>query len=56
MPDDMRAAKRSRTGFKGIGLLASAPEKKNLKRELRRAGADYILEDFESLKKIFESN
>jgi phosphoglycolate phosphatase-like HAD superfamily hydrolase len=55
MPDDMRAAKRSRTGFKGIGLLASAPEKKNLKTELGRAGADFIVDDFESLKKIFES-
>jgi beta-phosphoglucomutase-like phosphatase (HAD superfamily) len=55
MPDDMLAAKRSRTGFKGIGLLASAPEKENLKTELRRAGADFIVEDFEALKKIFES-
>jgi phosphoglycolate phosphatase-like HAD superfamily hydrolase len=56
MPDDMLAAKRSRTGFKGIGSLVSAPEKENLIKELSRAGADFIVEDFEALKKIFESN
>lgn len=56
MPDDMLAAKRSRTGFKGIGSLVSASDRDNLKRELNRAGADYIVEDFEALKKIFESN
>lgn len=56
MPDDMLAAKRSRTGFKGIGLLVSAPDRENLKIELNRAGADYIVEDFEALKKMFESN
>jgi len=55
MPDDMIAAKRSRTGFKGIGVLASATEKENLKRELNRAAADKIVDDFEALKKIFES-
>jgi phosphoglycolate phosphatase-like HAD superfamily hydrolase len=56
MPDDMLAAKRSRTGFKGIGCLASAPNRENLKRELSQAGADDIVEDFEALKKIFASN
>jgi phosphoglycolate phosphatase-like HAD superfamily hydrolase len=56
MPDDMLAAKRSRTGFKAIGLLVSAPDRENLKKELNRAGADDIVEDFEALKKIFESN
>ncbi len=54
MPDDMLAAKRSRTGFKGIGLVVSAPQKENLKKELMHAGADYIVEDFEVLKKIVE--
>jgi FMN phosphatase YigB (HAD superfamily) len=56
MPDDMLAAKRSRPGFKAIGLLVSAPDRENLKRELSRAGADDIVEDFDSLKKIFESH
>jgi len=52
MPDDMQAAARSRFGFKSIGLLISAPDKSSLKKNLLRAGADYIIEDFESLKKI----
>ena len=52
MPDDMQAAARSRVGFKGIGILISAPDKSSLKKNLLRAGADYIIEDFESLKKI----
>ena len=52
MPDDMLAAARSRVGFKSIGILISAPDKSSLKKKLRQAGADYIVEDFESLKKI----
>ncbi len=52
MPDDMQAARRSRTGFKGIGMLLSASEKETLKRNLSRAGADYIVEDFSALKKL----
>lgn len=53
MPDDMLAAARSRYGFKSVGILVSAPDKKALKKELQRAGADYLVEDFEALKKIF---
>jgi phosphoglycolate phosphatase-like HAD superfamily hydrolase len=52
MPDDMLAAAHSRTGFKSIGILISAPDKSSLKKILRQAGADYIVEDFESLKNI----
>ena len=52
MPDDMLAAARSRFQFKSIGILISAPDKSSLKKNLQRAGADYIVEDFESLKKI----
>ncbi len=52
MPDDMLAAARSRFQFKSIGILISAPEKSSLKKNLQRAGADYIVEDFESLIKI----
>ncbi len=52
MPDDMLAAARSRFGFKSIGILISASDKSSLKKILQRAGADYIVEDFESLKKI----
>jgi len=52
MPDDMLAAARSRFGFKSIGILISAPDKSSLKKILQRTGADYIVEDFESLKNI----
>jgi phosphoglycolate phosphatase-like HAD superfamily hydrolase len=52
MPDDMLAAARSRFNFKSIGILISAADKSSLKKNLQRAGADYIVEDFESLKKI----
>ncbi|MGD9288756.1 MAG: HAD hydrolase-like protein [Desulfobacterales bacterium] len=52
MPDDMVAAARSSVGFKSIGILISAPDKSSLKEKLRQAGADYIVADFESLKKI----
>ena len=52
MPDDMEAASRSKAGFKGVGVLYSAPDTDTLKRELARAGAEYIIEDFEELKGI----
>ena len=52
MPDDMLAAARSRFKFKSIGILISAPDKSGLKKNLQHAGADYIVEDFKSLKKI----
>ena len=52
MPDDMLAAARSPANFKSIGILISASDKSGLKRELQRAGANYIVEDFEGLKKI----
>jgi len=52
MPDDMQTAGNSRAGFKGIGILLSAPEKEILKNNLTQAGADYIVEDFKALKKL----
>ena len=56
MPDDMLASKRSRTGFRGVGMLLSAPEKESLKENLTRAGADHIIDDFKALIKLFEPN
>jgi len=52
MPDDIVAAGRSRFGYKSIGMLISAPDKRRLKDEFVRAGADYIVDDFEGLKQI----
>lgn len=54
MPDDMEAASRSMAGFIGIGILKSSSDKERLKRDLIAAGADYVIEDFEALKKIVE--
>ena len=55
MPDDMMAASRSRAGFIGIGILKSSSDKDRLKIDLKNAGADYIIEDFDELVKIVES-
>jgi phosphoglycolate phosphatase-like HAD superfamily hydrolase len=55
MPDDMLAAKRSRTGFKAIGILMSSPDKENLKKNLVQAGADYIIDDFAELIRLVET-
>ena len=52
MPDDMLAAARSTAGYKGIGLLLSAPDKESLKKKLIDAGAHHIIDNFEALKKI----
>ncbi|UCF85023.1 MAG: HAD hydrolase-like protein [Desulfobacteraceae bacterium] len=56
MPDDMVAASRSKTGFTGVGVLFSATDKVTLKRDLLRAGADYVIRDFNELERIIESN
>jgi phosphoglycolate phosphatase-like HAD superfamily hydrolase len=56
MPDDMITATRSKAGFKSIGFILSSPDKESSKKDLSRAGADYIIEDFKALKKIIESN
>ena len=56
MPDDMVAASKSRAGFVAIGILVSSSEKDSLKEDLLRAGADYIVEDFEQLKRILKFN
>jgi len=52
MPDDMLAAANSCFGFKSIGITVSAPDKLALKNELKRAGANYLVESFEDLKEI----
>ena len=53
MPDDMLAAANSRRGFKSVGIVVSAPDRSALKMRLKRAGANYLIEDFDALTKIF---
>jgi phosphoglycolate phosphatase-like HAD superfamily hydrolase len=55
MPDDMLAAKRSRAGYKGIGILLSTPDKEILKKNLVQAGANYIIDDFSELIRLVET-
>ena len=55
MPDDMIAAARSRAKFVGIGILISSSEKDILKKDLLKAGANYIVDDFDELKTIVKS-
>ncbi|MBN2439474.1 MAG: HAD hydrolase-like protein [Deltaproteobacteria bacterium] len=45
MPDDMQAARSSRTGYRGVGVIFSSAEPENLRRDLMQAGADIILAD-----------
>jgi len=52
MPDDMLAAARSDAKYEGIGLLLSASDKVSLRREMIRAGADYIVDSFDALRQI----
>jgi HAD superfamily hydrolase (TIGR01548 family) len=55
MPDDMIAAKKSAAGYKAVGLILAAPDKESLKKQLLRAGADYIIKDFGQLKSLLDT-
>ncbi len=52
MPDDILAAANSRYDFQSIGTVVSAPDKTALKKELLRAGANFLIENFDVLKQI----
>ena len=56
MPDDMIAAKKSAGGYNAVGMIMSAPDKASLKKELKRAGADFIIENFEQLKDLVKNS
>ena len=55
MPDDMIAAKKSAAGYKAVGMVISAPDKDNLTKELKHAGADTIIENSMQLKGLSQS-
>ena len=55
LPDDVEAARRSRYGFRSVGLLQAAPDRKALRADLERAGADYVVEDFAALVELLSS-
>ena len=56
MPDDMIAARKSATGYKAVGMIMSAPDQASLKKELERAGADFIIENFQQLRDLVQSS
>ncbi len=53
MPDDMQAARASKTGYKGVGVTVSSAEPEILRRDLLQAGADHIIIDYSALPGIF---
>jgi len=52
MPDDMTAAARSRAKYTGIGILIASSDKETLKKNLLKAGANDVIDDFDELKRI----
>ncbi|MDM8555610.1 hypothetical protein QUF75_12835 [Desulfococcaceae bacterium HSG7] len=55
MPDDMVAALHAELDFIGIGAIFNSPDKFRQKAELRRNGADYIIEKANELTDIIEA-
>lgn len=51
-PDDMLAARSSLSGYQGVGVVLSSPDRGNLRRELLKAGAHHIIDDYATLPKI----
>lgn len=51
-PDDMLAARSSQTGYQGVGVVLSSPDRASLRKELLKAGADHIIDDYSNLPKI----
>ncbi len=52
MPDDMVAASRSEFGYKGIGIVTSAPDKTKLQQALRASGSDHVVHEISELLDI----
>ena len=52
MPDDMQAARSSKTGYRGVGVVLSSADPENLRKELLQAGAEQIIDDYAALPGI----
>lgn len=52
MPDDMQAARTSKTGYRGVGVVLSSADPENLRKELLQAGAEQIISDYTALPEI----
>ncbi|MCX5818911.1 MAG: HAD hydrolase-like protein [Deltaproteobacteria bacterium] len=54
MPDDMQAARASKTGYKAVGVTVSSAEPEVLRRDLLQAGAAHIIDDYAVLPTLFK--
>ncbi len=54
MPDDMRAALRSKAGFLPVGLVQAAPDREAARQRLLEAGARWVAEDWQELAAAFD--
>ena len=52
MPDDMQAARSSKTGYRGVGVVLSSADPENLRKKLLQAGAEQIIDDYTALPGI----
>jgi phosphoglycolate phosphatase-like HAD superfamily hydrolase len=52
MPDDMQAARSSKTGYRGVGVVLFSADPENLRKELLQAGAEQIIDDYAALPGI----
>jgi len=52
MPDDMLAAASAKSGYRGVGILLTAPDREGLREGLLQAGADFIIDDYSALTGI----
>jgi phosphoglycolate phosphatase-like HAD superfamily hydrolase len=52
MPDDMLAARSSKTGYRGVGVVLSSADPEKLRKALLQAGAEQIIDDYAVLPEI----
>lgn len=52
MPDDMQAARSSKTCYRSVGVVLSSADPENLRKELLQAGAEQIIDDYAALPGI----
>jgi phosphoglycolate phosphatase-like HAD superfamily hydrolase len=52
MPDDMHAARSSKTGYRGVGVVLSSADRENLRKAMLQAGAEQIIDDYAVLREI----
>jgi phosphoglycolate phosphatase-like HAD superfamily hydrolase len=54
-PDDMLAARSSQTGYQGVGVVLASPDQTGLRKELLKAGAHHIIDDYSNLPNMMSA-